>query len=103
RMLLPRALYAMTASATAGKTEAETCLEQKVWSEYKDGWQVRTALTSELSEGGYQVYLMTLYYGAEYRFQVCGDHGTADVDIVLQKSDGAEPLRDSTDVQENAI
>ena len=102
-MLLALALYAMTAPATAGKTEAETCIEQKVWDEYKDGWQVRTAITSELSEGGYQVYLMTLYYGAEYRFQVCGDHGTTDVDIVLQKADGAELLRDSTDDQETVI
>jgi hypothetical protein len=102
-MLLALGLYAWVAPATAGKTEAETCIEQKVWSEYKDGWQVRTALTSELSEGGYQVYLMTLYKGAEYRFQVCGDHGTTDVDIVLQKSDGAELLRDSTDDQEPAI
>jgi hypothetical protein len=102
-MLLALALYAMTAPANAGKTDAETCIEQKVWDEYKDGWQVRTALTSELSEGGYQVYLMTLYYGAEYRFQVCGDQGTTDVDIVLQKSDGAELLRDSTDDQQTAI
>ena len=102
-MLLALALYALTAPASAGKTEAETCIEQKVWSEYKDGWQVRTAITSELNEGGYQVYLMTLYYGAEYRFQVCGDDGTKDVDIVLQKSDGSELLRDSTDDQETAI
>jgi hypothetical protein len=101
--MLALALYAWISSATAGKTDAETCIEQKVWDQYKDGWQVRTALTAELSEGGYQVYLMTLYYGAEYRFQVCGDEGTSDVDIVLQKADGEEILRDSSDDTQPSI
>ena len=36
-------------SAWADKTEAETCIEEKIWSQYKEGWQVRTAMTAVLA------------------------------------------------------
>lgn len=101
--MLAIALMTLVGGAQAGKTEAETCIEEKIWDQYKDGWQVRTAMTAELKEGAYQIYLMTLYKGAEYRFQACADPKCKDVDVVLHKADGTELLRDKEDTRDPSI
>ena len=60
-------------------------------------------MTASLKEGAYQIYLMTLYKGAEYRFQACGDQKAKDVDVVLHTSEGRELLRDKNDARDPVI
>ena len=86
--------------AAADKTEAETCLRTKIWDGYNEGWAVRTAVTAELKENEHRIYLVTLYAGNEYRFQVCGDPNVKDVDLILHDNTGKEMMRDSTDDRE---
>ena len=102
--ILPALLLAAVAGvAHADEKEADTCLRTKIWSGYADGWAVRTATSTTLAEGEHRVYLVTLYAGNEYRFEVCGDSQVQDVDIVLHDADGKELLRDKTDDREPSI
>lgn len=94
--LLP--LTVVSSTALADKKEADTCLRTKIWAGYDDGWAVRTATTAELAEGEHKIYLVTLYAGHEYKFQVCGDKQSNNVDLVLHDQEGKELARDeSTD------
>jgi hypothetical protein len=90
----------LVGDAAADKTEAETCLRTKIWDGYNEGWAVRTAVTAELQEAEHRIYLVTLYAGNEYRFQVCGDPNVKDVDLILHDEAGKEMMRDSTDDRE---
>jgi hypothetical protein len=103
RFLVSVALLLVAGEAAADKTEAETCLRTKIWDGYNEGWAVRTAVTAELEEGAHRIYLVTLYAGNEYRFQVCGDPGVKDVDVILHDNQGKEVMRDTTDDREPTI
>ena len=104
RVILPALILTglMAASLGAGSTaladekEADTCLRTKIWSGYDDGWAVRTATTASLGEGEHRIYLVTLYAGNEYRFQVCGDNKANNLDLVLHDQAGTELARDSS-------
>ena len=100
RFLASFALFLFAGDAAADKTEAETCLRTKIWDGYNEGWAVRTAVTAELKESEHRIYLVTLYAGNEYRFQVCGDPNVKDVDVILHDNSGKEMMRDSTDDRE---
>ena len=94
------ALVGLTGLAQADEKEADTCLRTKIWSGYTDGWAVRTATSTTLGVGEHRIYLVTLYSGNEYQFQVCGDANSQDVDLVLHDADGKELARDDTDDRE---
>jgi hypothetical protein len=85
-------LFAATAYAT--EEAAESCLTDKIWAGYSDGWAVRTATTTTLKQDEHRVYLLTLYAGNEYKLQVCADKGAKNVDLILHDLDGKELLRD---------
>ena len=90
-------------AAHADKKAADTCLRTKIWAGYDDGWAVRTATTAELAEGEHKIYLVTLYAGHEYKFQVCGDKQASNVDLVLHDQDGKELARDESSDREPTV
>ena len=94
-------LFAATAYAT--EEAAESCLTDKIWAGYSDGWAVRTATTTTLKQDEHRVYLLTLYAGNEYKLQVCADKGAKDVDVILHDLDGKELLRDESSSREPAV
>ena len=100
RFLPTMALLALTGVAQADEKEADTCLRTKIWSGYTDGWAVRTATSTSLAAGEHRIYLVTLYSGNEYQFQVCGDGGASDIDLILHDADGKELARDDTNDRE---
>jgi hypothetical protein len=81
-------------TAMADEKEADDCLRQKIWAGYDDGWAVRTATTTSLAQDDHRVYLVTLYAGNEYKFQVCADKHSTNVDLVLHDADGKEIKRE---------
>jgi hypothetical protein len=84
--------------ANADEKDAEQCLRAKIWSGYEQGWAVRTATTTSLEKDSHRVYLVTLYEGNEYKFQVCGDKNANNLDLILHDDQGKEIQRDkSTD------
>ena len=91
-------LFAATAYAT--EEAAESCLTDKIWAGYSDGWAVRTATTTTLKQEEHRVYLLTLYAGNEYKIQVCADKSAKNIDLVLHDLDGKELLRDESDSRE---
>ena len=94
-------LFAATAFAT--EEAAESCLTDKIWAGYSDGWAVRTATTTTLKQDEHRVYLLTLYAGNEYKLQVCADKGAKDVDLILHDLDGKELLRDEESSREPTV
>jgi hypothetical protein len=80
--------------AIADEKEADSCLRDKIWSGYSEGWAVRTATTTTLKQDEHRVYLLTLYAGNEYKVQVCADKSSKNVDLVLHDVEGNEILRD---------
>ena len=94
-------LFAATAYAT--EEAAESCLTDKIWAGYSDGWAVRTATTTTLKQDEHRVYLLTLYAGNEYKLQVCADKGAKNVDLILHDLDGKELLRDEESSREPIV
>lgn len=88
-----------TAKSTShpGKAEADKCLRDKIWEGYSEGWAVRTATNPVLGKGESKIYLVTLYAGNEYKFLVCGDQKTTDIDLALHDSSGAVRVHDNND------
>ena len=82
--------------AIASEEDAESCLTDKIWAGYGDGWAVRTATTTTLKQDEHRVYLLTLYAGNEYKLQVCADKGAKNMDLVLHDLNGKELLRDES-------
>ena len=94
RNILPLFLFGLFSSvAIADEKEADDCLRNKIWSGYDDGWAVRTATTTSLAQDDHRVYLVTLYAGNEYNFEVCADKNSENIDLVLHDSEGKETLR----------
>jgi hypothetical protein len=91
------------AAAFATEEAAESCLTDKIWAGYSDGWAVRTATTTTLKEEEHRVYLLTLYAGNEYKLQVCADKGAENIDLILHDLDGKELLRDEFNSREPTI
>ena len=94
------ALMLVTSIAYADEKEADDCLRNKIWSGYEEGWAVRTATTITLEENAHRVFLVTLYQGNEYKFMVCGDKDSKDLDLVLHDSKGTEISRDQEESRE---
>lgn len=92
--LLPTLGSVVVPSAYAGEAEAETCVRTKIWEGYKDGWAVRSATKTTLSEGEHRVYLVTLYAGNTYRMLACGDTDVSNIDLVLYDAKGAMVVSD---------
>ena len=86
--------------AIADEKEADSCLRDKIWSGYSEGWAVRTATTTTLAQDEHRVYLLTLYAGNEYKVQVCADKASKNVDLVLHDVEGNEILRDQDNNRE---
>lgn len=86
----------MSTMAFASEEDAESCLTDKIWAGYGEGWAVRTATTTTLKKDEHRVYLLTLYAGNEYKIQVCADKGGKDMDLVLHDLNGKELLRDES-------
>jgi hypothetical protein len=101
--MLPLVGLLASGPALADQKEADTCLRTKIWSGYDDGWAVRTATTAELAQGEHRIYLVTLYAGNEYKFQVCGDAQASNVDLVLHDQSGKELARDKSDDREPMV
>ena len=87
-------------AAQADEKEAEDCLRNKIWAGYESGWAVRTATTITLEEEAHRVFLVTLYEGNEYKFMVCGDGDSKNLDLVLHSADGKELMRDQDENRE---
>ena len=87
-------------TAQADEKEAEDCLRNKIWAGYESGWAVRTATTITLEEEAHRVFLVTLYEGNEYKFMVCGDGDSKNLDLVLHSADGKELMRDQEESRE---
>ena len=87
-------LFASTAVAD-GKSESDKCLRDKIWEGYSQGWAVRTATNTSLSAGQSKIYLVTLYAGNEYRFLVCGDGQSQDIDLALHDAQGLVKVHDN--------
>ncbi len=98
--LLPLLALLSADPALADEKEADTCLRTKIWSQYDEGFAVRTATSTRLGSGEHRVYLVTLYQGNEYRLYACGDGQVSDLDLVLADADGNEIVRDKTDDRE---
>lgn len=103
RTLLPALALSVSPPALADQKEADTCLRTKIWSGYDDGWAVRTATSADLGEGQHRIYLVTLYAGHEYKFQVCGDKSVNNIDLVLHDEAGKELARDESNDREPKI
>ena len=93
----------LSAPVQADEKEAENCLREKIWAGYEGGWAVRTATTITLEEEAHRVFLVTLYEGNEYKFMVCGDKDSQDLDIVLHNATGEELARDSDESREPLV
>ena len=91
---------ALGSIAYADEKEADSCLRNKIWSGYDDGWAVRTATTTSLAQDDHRVYLVTLYAGNEYKFEVCGDKAAQTIDLVLHDAEGREIKRAPNSGQE---
>ncbi len=89
--------------AQADEKEADTCLRTKIWAGYNDGWAVRTATSAKLGAGEHRIYLVTLYEGNEYKFLVCGDNNSSDLDLVIHNAEGRELARDESDDREPTV
>ncbi len=97
-------LFATAATGgTATEDAAESCLTDKIWAGYSDGWAVRTATTTTLKQEEHRVYLLTLYAGNEYKLQVCADKGAKNIDLILHDLDGKELLRDESNSREPVV
>ena len=97
-------LFATSATGgTATEDAAESCLTDKIWAGYSDGWAVRTATTTTLEQEEHRVYLLTLYAGNEYKLQVCADKGAKNIDLILHDLDGKELLRDESNSREPVV
>lgn len=101
--MLPLLALLATGPASADEKEADTCLRTKIWSQYDEGYAVRTATTTRLENGAHRVYLVTLYQGNEYRLYACGDGAVSDLDLILVDSTGKEVARDKTDDREPMV
>jgi len=95
-MMCAGALGLMSTWAFASEDDAESCLTDKIWAGYSEGWAVRTATTTTLKQDEHRVYLLTLYAGNEYKIQVCADKAGKDMDLVLHDLNGKELLRDES-------
>ena len=93
----------LSSPVQADEKEAENCLREKIWAGYEGGWAVRTATTITLEEEAHRVFLVTLYEGNEYKFMVCGDKDSRDLDIVLHNATGEELARDSDKSREPLV
>ena len=102
-VLLISAIGLFSSPVNADEKEAENCLREKIWAGYEGGWAVRTATTITLEEEAHRVFLVTLYEGNEYRFMVCGDTDSNDLDIVLHNATGEELARDSDQSREPLV
>lgn len=89
--------------ARADEEAAETCLRQKIWAGYSDGWAVRSATKTTLGQGEHRVYMVTLYAGNEYKISACGDTMAANIDLVLYDSKGAQVIVDPSFDREPVI
>ena len=78
------------------ESKAEACLRTKVWDGYADGWGVRTMTTTELEDGKFRGYVVSLYEGTEYKIRACGDDRFRDVDVLLYDPKGNLIARDAT-------
>ncbi len=102
-LALALGLTAFAGIAIADESEADSCLRQKIWDGYNDGWAVRTATSASLKQGEYRIYLVTLYAGNEYKILSCADGQAKNVDLVLHDSDGNVVVQDSDDGREPTI
>ena len=101
---LPLAALLFAPSALAdGQSESDGCLRTKIWSDYKDGWAVRTAVDHTLMLGEKKIFLVTLYAGNKYKFQACGDSKSVDLDLVLHDATGTTRTFDGTENKEPEI
>ena len=89
--------------AIADESEADSCLRQKIWDGYNDGWAVRTATSATLKQGEYRIYLVTLYAGNEYKVLSCADAQAKNVDLVLHDSDGNVVVQDEGEGREPTL
>ena len=89
--------------AAADEKEADSCLRDKIWDGYSEGWAVRTATSATLQQGDHRVYLVTLYAGNEYKLQACGDASAGDIDLILHDTEGNPVARDETNDREPVI
>ena len=89
--------------AIADESEADSCLRQKIWDGYNDGWAVRTATSATLKQGEYRIYLVTLYAGNEYKVLSCADGQAKNVDLVLHDSDGNVVVQDEGEGREPTL
>lgn len=89
-------LILSTGLALADDSESATCLRNKVWEGYSDGWGIRTMTTTSVPTGKTKNFLVTLYKGNEYQFLTCADKHAANLDILLYDSTGAVVMRDAT-------
>ncbi|MCB9766407.1 MAG: PPC domain-containing protein [Alphaproteobacteria bacterium] len=91
---------ALVRPAQADEAEAESCLRNKIWEGYKEGWSVRTATAATLGQGEYRVYVVTLQADTEYRILSCADGTAVNVDLVIHDADGnVLASEDATDRQ----
>ncbi len=88
------ALFA--ANAHADEAQAESCLKNKIWEGYDQGFAVRSMMSASLGHGENKVYLVTLYSGNEYQFLACADGDTTNVDLVLYDALGNKIAADTT-------
>ncbi len=90
------ALMLLPTPSLAGEEQAESCLRERVWDGYADGWGIRTMTSTTLETGKTRNYLVTLYKGNQYRIEACGDDKVANVDVLLYDADGNVLVRDET-------
>lgn len=103
RLAIASLMIGFAGTAMADEKDAETCLKDKIWSGYSDGWAVRTATTTTLKQDEHRVYLLTLYAGNEYNIRICADKGSKNVDLILHDLDGKELLRDTDESREPTL
>lgn len=89
--------------AQADEKEADTCIRNKVWDGYSEGWAVRTSTSATLGEGEHRVYLVTFYAGNEYLLRVCGDGSAENVDLIVYNAAGEELTRDTSQDREPSL
>ena len=93
----------LATSAAAKDSESETCLRNKVWDGYADGWGIRTMTTTEIQPGKTKNYLVTLYRGNEYRILTCGESTVANLDVLIYDAKGNLISRDTTTDREPVL
>jgi hypothetical protein len=86
----------LASAASAKGSESETCLRNKVWAGYADGWGIRTMTTTEINVGKTKNYLVTLYRGNEYRILTCGEQKIGNLDVLIYDAKGNLIRRDAT-------